>query len=46
METKQYVITKKIAKHGSQSVICIPNLLEKKLRPRIIAKIIIGVLED
>ena len=42
---KQYTITKRIAKHGSQSIIIIPRLLEKDLKPGTIAQITIDVLE-
>ncbi len=41
---KQYTITKKIAKHGTQSIIVIPRLLEKDLKPGIIAQITIEVI--
>ena len=41
----QFVITKKIAKHGSQSVIVIPRVLENDLKPSTIAKITIDVLK-
>jgi len=42
---KQYVLTKKIAKHGSQSIIVIPRVLEQELKPGTIAKITIDVIE-
>ncbi|MBD3163866.1 hypothetical protein GF323_01590 [Candidatus Woesearchaeota archaeon] len=42
---KQYIITKKIAKHGSQSIIVIPRLLEKNLKPGTIAKVTIDVIQ-
>lgn len=41
---KQYIITKKIAKHGTQSIIVIPRLLEKDLKPGTIAQITIDVI--
>ena len=43
---KQFTLTKKIAKHGSQSIIVIPRILEKDLRPQTIVKITIDVLEE
>lgn len=43
---KQYVITKRIAKHGHQAIIVIPRLLEKDLRPGTVAKLTIDVLEE
>lgn len=46
MPTKQFVITKKIAKHGSQSIIVIPRLLENHLKPKTVVKLTIDVLEE
>jgi len=43
---KQYTITKKIAKHGSQAIIVIPRILEKDLKPGTITKVTIDVLEQ
>ena len=45
-ENKQFIITKKIAKHGSQAIIIIPRILEDKLKPGTIAEIKINVLEE
>lgn len=46
METqKQYIITKRIAKHGKQAVIIIPSLFQKVLTPGKIIKINIEILE-
>ena len=42
----QYIITKKIAKHGSQAIIVIPRILEKKLKPKTIVKLTIDVVEE
>ena len=42
----QFTITKKIAKHGSQSIIVVPKLLEKDLKPGTIAKITIDVIRE
>lgn len=44
-EQKQYVITKRIAKHGKQVVIIIPKVLQKQIRPGILAQIKIKILE-
>ena len=41
---EQIVITKKIAKHGSQAIIVIPRVLEEKLKPGTIAKITIDII--
>ena len=43
---KQFVITKKIAKHGSQAVIVVPKLLENELRPQTVVKLTIDVLKE
>jgi len=43
---EEYVITKKIAKHGKQAIIVIPKILENKLSPGTIAKLTIEVLGD
>lgn len=46
MENKKYIITKRIAKHGSQAIIVVPRVLETQLKPGTIAKITIEILED
>lgn len=46
MLMKQFIITKKIAKHGNQSIIVVPRILEKDLKPGTIAKITIDVIDD
>lgn len=43
---KQFIITKKIAKHGSQAIIVIPRILEKQLKPGTIVKLTMDVVED
>ena len=43
---EQFVITKKIAKHGGQSVIIIPRILENDLGPSTIVKLTIDVLKN
>ncbi len=45
MEGK-YNITKKIAKHGKQSIIVIPKVLESHLKPGTIVQISIDILEN
>ena len=42
---EEYIITKKIAKHGSQSIIIIPRILDGRLKPRTVVKLTIEVLE-
>jgi hypothetical protein len=47
METqKQFTIRKKIAKHGDNSIIVIPKLLQGELPPRTIVEISIKILEE
>ena len=43
---KQFVLTKRIAKHGSQSIIIIPRILEDELKPGIIVKVTLDVLKS
>jgi hypothetical protein len=43
---KQFTLTKKIAKHGSQSIIVIPRILEDELKPSTIVKLTIDVLKE
>lgn len=42
---KNFVITKKIAKHGSQAIIVIPRVLEEHLKPGTIVQITMDVLD-
>ncbi len=44
-QRKNFVITKKIAKHGNQAIICIPDILKDQLKPGTIAEITIEILE-
>jgi hypothetical protein len=46
MANKQFKITKKIAKHGSQSIIVIPRILENLLKPGTIVQLDINIIED
>ena len=46
MQTKQFTITKKIAKHGNQAIIVVPKILEEQLKPGTIAQVTIEVLEE
>ncbi len=43
---KSYTITKKIAKHGSQSVIVIPSFLKDELKPKTIVEVRINVVKE
>ena len=42
---KNFVITKKIAKHGSQAIIVVPRVLEQHLKPGTTCQISIEVIE-
>ncbi|MDP3881345.1 MAG: hypothetical protein Q8Q31_00510 [Nanoarchaeota archaeon] len=46
MESKKFVITKKVAKHGSQAIIVIPRILESELKPGTIAQVTIEIIES
>ena len=41
-----FVITKRIAKHGSQAIIVIPKILEEHLKTGTIVQLKIDVLKD
>jgi hypothetical protein len=45
-ENKRFVITKRIAKHGSQAVIVVPRILEQHLKPGTIVQLSIEVISD
>ena len=45
MKAKQFVLTKRIAKHGSQSIIIIPRILEEDLKPGTIVKLTVDVVK-
>ncbi len=42
---KQFVITKRVAKHGRQAVVIIPSVLMNELKPGTLIKLTIDVLE-
>ena len=42
---KSFVITKRIAKHGSQAIVVIPRILEEHLKPGTIAQFTIEILD-
>ena len=42
----KFIITKKIAKHGPQSVIIIPKLLENMLKPGIIVQVDLEIIRE
>ncbi len=43
---KEFRITKKIAKHGSQAIIVVPRVLEEELRPGTVAEVTIRILKE
>lgn len=45
-QKKQFAITKKIAKHGSQSIIVIPRILESQLKPGTIVELNINIINE
>lgn len=45
MKNKEFTIRKKIAKHGKNTIIIIPKLLQEDLKPRTIVELNIKVLE-
>ncbi len=46
MTNNQFTITKRIAKHGSQSVIVIPSILKEKINAGMLVKITIDVIGE
>ncbi|MDD5191906.1 MAG: hypothetical protein PHH54_04375 [Candidatus Nanoarchaeia archaeon] len=44
MQSKQFTITERIAKHGSQAIIVIPKILEDNLKPGILTQVTIEIL--
>lgn len=46
MKNKEFRIRKKIAKHGDNSIIVIPKLLQGELRPKMIVELNIKVIDD
>ena len=43
---KSFTITKKVAKHGTPSVIVIPTFLQSELRPKTIVEVKINLLKE
>jgi hypothetical protein len=44
MLPKQFTITKKIAKHRSQAIICIPEVLKNELKPGTLIQVTIEII--
>lgn len=45
MENKEFTITKKISKHGSQAIIIIPQMLKSFLEPGTLIEVTLKILE-
>lgn len=45
MDNKQFVLTKRIAKHGRQAIIVIPKILESELEPGTIVKMTLDIIK-
>ena len=43
---RRYVITKRIAKQGKKSIICIPALLHDELKPSTVVKVTLDVIKE
>ena len=46
MSEGRFILTKRIAKHGNQSIIVIPRILEDKLKPGTIVQMRLDVLKE
>ncbi|MBI2671836.1 hypothetical protein HYX16_02790 [Candidatus Woesearchaeota archaeon] len=44
--TKIFTLTKKISKHGNQSIIVIPSFLKEELKPKTIVELKITVIKE
>jgi hypothetical protein len=43
---KEYTITKRIAKHGSQAVIIIPSILQREIMPDMLVEVKITIIGE
>ena len=43
---KKFILTKKIAKHGSQNIIILPTFLKDSLKPKTLVRVTIDVIDD
>ena len=43
---KTFRITRKIAKHGNQSIITIPAMLKEKIKPGTIVEVTLDVIDE
>ncbi len=42
----EFIVTKRIAKHGDQAVLVIPKVLQNELRPGTIAEVRIRIIRE
>ncbi|MBS3167730.1 hypothetical protein J4216_01255 [Candidatus Woesearchaeota archaeon] len=43
---KEFIITKKVAKHGKQAILVIPKILEDELKPGTLVKVSLEVVKE
>ena len=43
---KQFTITKRIAKHGSQAIIVVPRVLEEDLKPGTVVELKMSIIKE
>lgn len=43
---KSFTLTKRVAKHGKQSIIVIPSFLKDELKPKTIVEIRINIIRE
>ena len=46
VKSRNYTLTKKIAKHGNQAIILVPKILENELKPETIVKLNIEIVKE
>lgn len=44
--SKNFTITKRISKHGNQSIIVIPKFLSNELKPKTIVEVKINIIKE
>ena len=43
---KRFTITKKVAKHGNQTILVIPKVLQEHIRPGTVVEVTLNVIEE
>jgi hypothetical protein len=46
MEKEKFTIIKRIAKHGTQSIIVVPRILEDRLKPGTVTQVTIEIIDN